>query len=84
MLRDGSGIGSTAKKGHRGRGSTPKAAEKLLPHHWATAGLDVHYEQTKHILPANQKSYDNSETTVEKLSARRIQVFRVPFSMIIF
>ena len=25
-------------------------------------------------LPANQKGYDNSETTIRKLSARRIQI----------
>ena len=35
-------------------------------------------------LPANQKGYGNSETTDEKLSASRIQIFRVPFSVIIF
>ena len=35
-------------------------------------------------LPANHKSYDNSETTDEKLLARRIQIFRVPFSVTIF
>ena len=35
-------------------------------------------------LPANQKGYDNSETTIGKFSARRIQIFQVPFSMIIF
>ena len=32
----------------------------------------------------SQKGYDNSETTVGKLSARRIQIFQVPFSMVIF
>ena len=35
-------------------------------------------------LPANQKSYDNSETTVGKLSARRNQICRIYFSVIIF
>ena len=35
-------------------------------------------------LPTKQKSYDNSETTVGKLLARIIQIFRVLFSVIIF
>ena len=35
-------------------------------------------------LASNQKGYDNSETTVGKLSARRIQIFWVYFSVIIF
>ena len=35
-------------------------------------------------LPANQKGYDKSETTDEKLSARRIQIYWVYFSVIIF
>ena len=35
-------------------------------------------------LPTNQKSYNNSETTVGKLSARRIQICQVHFSVIIF
>ena len=35
-------------------------------------------------LPTNQKGYDNSETTVGKHLARRIQIFRVYFSVIIF
>ena len=35
-------------------------------------------------LLVNQKGYDNSETTDEKLSARRIQIFPVPSSVIIF
>ena len=30
-------------------------------------------------LPANQKGYDNFETTVGKLSARRIQICLVQF-----
>ena len=32
-------------------------------------------------LPANQKGDDNSETTVGKLSARRIQICRVHFCL---
>ena len=32
-------------------------------------------------LPTNQKGYDDSETTLEKLMARRIQIFRVYFSV---
>ena len=39
-----------------------------------TAGLDVQHEQTKNNLPANQKGYDNFETTDQMLSARRIQI----------
>ena len=35
-------------------------------------------------LPTNQKGYDKSETTIEKLSARRIQICWVYFSVIIF
>ena len=35
-------------------------------------------------LPTNQKGYDKSETTDEKLSARRIQIYWVYFSVIIF
>ena len=38
----------------------------------------------KIYLPANRTGYDHSETTVGKLSARRIQIFRVPFFVIIF
>ena len=49
----------------------------------STAGLDVQYEPTKK-LPTNQKGFDNSETTVEKLSVRRIQIYRVFFSEILF
>ena len=45
-----------------------------------TAGLDVQYESTKNIFSANQRSYDKSETTDEKLSARRIQIYWVFFS----
>ena len=32
------------------------------------------YEPTKNNSPANQKGYDTFETTVGKLSARRIQI----------
>ena len=49
-----------------------------------TAGLDVQYEPTKTYFPTNQKGYDKSETTDEKLSARRIQIFQVYFSVILF
>ena len=35
-------------------------------------------------LPVNQKGEDNSETTVGKLWARRIQIFPVLFSVVIF
>ena len=44
-------------------------ANPLIPY-----GLDAQHEPTKNDLPANQKGYDNSKTTVEKLSARRIQI----------
>ena len=38
------------------------------------AGLDVKKGPTKNIFPTNQKGYDTFETTVGKLSARRIQI----------
>ena len=50
----------------------------------STDGLDVQYQPTKINLPTNQKGYDKSETTDEKLSARRIQIYWVYFSVIIF
>ena len=37
----------------------------------------MRYEPTKNNLQANQKGYDTFETTVGKLSARRIQICRV-------
>ena len=43
-------------------------------HNFITAGLDIQYEPTKINLPANQKGCDTFETTVGKLSARRIQI----------
>ena len=49
-----------------------------------TAGLPISQAHTKNYLPANQKGYDNSETTVGKLSAGRTQIFPVPFSVIVF
>ena len=49
-----------------------------------TAGWPISETHTKIDLPTNQKGCDNSETTDEKLSARRIQIFRVSFSVIIF
>ena len=48
------------------------------------AGLDVQYEPTKINLPTNQRGCDKSETTDEKLSARRIQICCIYFSVIIF
>ena len=48
-----------------------------------TAGLPISETHTKVNLPTNQKGYDNSETTDKKLSARRIQIFRVPLSLTI-
>ena len=48
---------------------------------WIADQPDAH--ETVNLL-TNQKGYDNSETTVRKLLARRIQIFRVYFSMIIF
>ena len=35
-------------------------------------------------LPTNQEGYNNSETTTGKLSARRIQICQVCFSVIFF
>ena len=49
-----------------------------------TAGLTISETHTKINLSANQKGYDNSETTVGKLSAKRIQIFQVYFFVIIF
>ena len=43
-----------------------------------TAGWPISETHTKIDSPTNQKGCDNSETTDEKLSARRIQIFRVP------
>ena len=41
--------------------------------------LQLDFRSARHTrkinLPANQKGYDNSETTNEKLSARRIQIY---------
>ena len=33
-------------------------------------------------LPVNQKGWDNSETTIGKLSVRKIQIYRVFFGKI--
>ena len=49
-----------------------------------TAGLNVQYEPTKKYFLTNQRGYDKSETTDEKLSKRRIQICWVYFSAIIF
>ena len=49
-----------------------------------TAGLPMSYPHTKKQFAANRKGCDNSETTAGKRSARRIQIFWVPFSVIIF
>ena len=51
---------------------------------FTTAGLNVKSEPTTINLPANQKGYNNFETTAGKLSTRRIQICRVYFSKIIF
>ena len=40
--------------------------------------------QQKNNLPTNQRDYDTFETTVGKLSARRIQICCAYFSLIIF
>ena len=49
--------------------------------------LQLDYQSARHTqknnFPANQKGYDNFETTDEKLLVRRIQIFQVPFSVII-
>ena len=44
----------------------------------------MQYEPTKKKLPMNQKGYDISETTNEKLSARIVKIFWVNFSVILF
>ena len=50
----------------------------------STAGLNAQYETTKNNSRTNRKGYDNSETTIGKLSARRIQIFWVRFCIMIF
>ena len=45
---------------------------------WFANQQDAH---KKINLPANQKGYNNSETTVGKLSARIIQIFRIHFCL---
>ena len=42
------------------------------------------YEPTKINSPTDQKGYDSSETTVGKLSTRRIQIFLIHFCLIHF
>ena len=49
-----------------------------------TPGLLISETHTKNNFLANQKGCDDSETTIGKLSARRIQFFRVHFSVTIF
>ena len=39
-----------------------------------TAGLDLQYKHTKKIIKKKRKGYDNSETTIGKLSTRKIQI----------
>ena len=46
----------------------------LLRCSMSTAGLPISETHKKNNLPANQKGYDNSETTVGKLSTRKIQI----------
>ena len=41
----------------------------------ATAGLSVNYKPTTINSRKTRKGYENSETTVEKLSARKIQIY---------
>ena len=49
-----------------------------------TAELDVKYEPTKNHFLTNQRGYDKSETTDEKLLARKIQIYWVYFPVILF
>ena len=58
--------------------------DMLLTSPHTTAGLLISFPHTKINFPANQKGYDNSKTTIGKLLAREIQIFRVHFSVIIF
>ena len=46
-----------------------------------TAGLDVQYEPTKIVCQETRRVYNTFETTVGKLLARRIQIFRVYFCL---
>ena len=56
--------------------------DSIFAYSWIERQL--HMNQQKNNFPANQRDYDNSETTVEKLSARRVQIFWIYFSVIIF
>ena len=46
--------------------------------------IQLDWTWQKNNLPTNQRGYDKSETTDEKLSKRRIQICWVYFSVIIF
>ena len=48
---------------------------------WIADKLSAH---KKTIFLANRKGYGNSKITIAKLSAKRIQIFWLPFSVIIF
>ena len=50
--------------------STPELSYVI---YGGTAGLDARNNRVKINLPTNQDSYGHSETTIEKLSKRRIQ-----------
>ena len=52
------------------RGTKHNITDRVLN----TAGLLIRYTHTKINLPTNQRGYDTFETTVGKLSARRIQI----------
>ena len=54
------------------RSFADRQCESPTGHKRGTAGLDVQYEPTKNNFLMNQRGYDKSETTDEKLSARRI------------
>ena len=63
----------------------PEASKNQCRRCSGTAGLQISYTHTKYInLPMNQKSYNNSKTTVGKLSTRRVQICRIYFCAIHF
>ena len=54
---------------------TMKNKIELRNHLKVAAALKVQYEPTKTYFLTNQRGYDKSETTDDKLSERRIQIY---------
>ena len=79
VLRYGACVAIVPRRGGREHYILPqvKRVQKLARK--GTAGMAISETHKKINLPANQMGYDNSETTVGKLSARRSQICRVDF-----